>query len=208
MARIEFVAPLPGRAGRSPQKEDAMRGALVVMVGFALAVAACASSGSEGSPQAGEGGSNEPVASTSGGDQGGRGSVIDPQSPGQASVSVDGVEYRFDGAPLIACTMVDGFSYSFVSEDGKVTLAAGGQDFGESGWGGSIKFTMTGDEPDPASGELGFVTYIVFLKDVDASAMALDGESMSFRGPMWKQTPGSTPPGDEAGTGTVSVTCP
>lgn len=182
-----------------------MRRFLILVSGIGLVAAACGSASPEASQPAGGG---SPAASTDAGNQGGGGTVIDPQPPGHAAVAVDGVEYTFAEPPLVVCTMEDGFSYTFTSEDGKVTLAAGGQDFGESGWGGSINFTTTDDEPDPGSGELGFVKYVVFLKDVDGSAMAFEGDSMSFRGPMWKQTPGSAPPGEDAGIGTISVTCP
>jgi hypothetical protein len=194
-----------------------VRRARILSLGLMLVVSACGSGDAgggadESSDPAGPGstpagGDASAPAESSGAGPGG-GAVINPQPPGQASVSVDGVEYTFEGEILIVCSIGDGFNYTFSAEDGRVTLAAGGQDLGDAGWGGSINFTVNDEEPDPDSGELVFVKYVVFLPDVDGSTMAFDGNSMSFSGPMLKQTPGSDPPGEDVGTGTVSVTCP
>ena len=186
-----------------------MRRITIPVAGIILAVAACAGgNGPAASQPAGGGGGGEPTAPANGGNTGVGGNVIDPQPPGHAKVSVDGVEYTFESPVLLTCRIGDGFSYSFFSDDGLVTLVAGAQDLGEHGWGGNITFTVTDAEPDPESGEQVFVTYVVFMPDVAASTMAFEGNSMSFSGPMLKQTPGSVPPGEDAGTGTISVTCP
>lgn len=171
-----------------------MRRTTILAAGLMLVVTACGSGGTGG----------DPGSSADDGASGSSGNVIDPPPPGQATVSVDGLELTFEEPGAVPCSIADGeFGFSFRIGDNEITIGAGGTRFDEVGWGGSIMLVVANPEGEP-----GPVTYVVFLRDIDESDVAFDGSSMSYSGPMLKQTPGSDPPGEEIGTGTISATCP
>lgn len=140
-------------------------------------------------PADGGGNGAEPsVAASLGG-----GSVVDPQPAGQASVSVDGIEVTLDELGATSCSIGDGeFGFSFVTADNAMTLGAGGVFTDGSGWTGQLRLVVA----DP------YNEYVVDLTQVDASNLAFSGRSMSYQGPWIRGA------GEDAGTGTVSVTCP
>ena len=184
--------------------EDQVRGTTIIAVAILLALAACgpgdAGGGAVETPDAGA-----PAASTDGSSPGNGGDVIKPQPPGQASASVGGLEFTFTEPGAVACALApEEFAFSFRIGDNEITIGAGGTRFGDDiGWGGSIIIVVANPEAEP-----GPIQYAVFLRDIDESTLAFDGSSMSFSGPMLKQAPGGEPPGEDAGTGIVSVTCP
>lgn len=140
------------------------------------------------------------------GNAGNGGKVVDAPSPGQATASVDGKDFSFELPGGVACNIAnDEFSFSFRIGDNEVTLGGGGFFQGNSEWGGFI--TIAVGEPE---GEQGPVQYLASLADHGASALAFDGNSMSYAGPMQKQPPndGSNPLPIDVGDGTISVTCP
>lgn len=134
----------------------------------------------------------------------GDGAVISPPPPGQATVSVDGLELTLTEPGGLDCSISeDSFSYSFRVGDNEVTLGAGANQ-SDQGWLGAIEVVVA--NPEDGAGP---VSYFPDLVANDAG-IAVDGESMSYAGPMQKQPPqdGSNPAPVDAGDGTISVTCP
>jgi len=169
-----------------------------------LAVSGCESGGEGGEAPEPVGGDDPgpSVPATTGGGGGaapsqpssaGGGSVVDPQPPGQASVSVDGVDVTLEELGATACSIgKDEFGFSFRTGDNAITLGAGGIYTDGSGWSGALMLTVV----DP------YNEYFVDLAMVDESTLAFSGSSMSYQGPWIRGA------GEDAGTGTVSVTCP
>ena len=134
---------------------------------------------------------------------GGGGAVVDPQPPGQAMVMVDGQEYTLNEPGAIACTIgQDAITFSFRIGDNEVTLG-GGANQNDNEWLGGIDLRIA----NPA-GEPGPINYSPDLA-AHGDGIAVDGESMSYSGPMRKQpaNDGSNPPPIDVGDGTISVTC-
>jgi len=145
-----------------------------------------------------------PAQSDAGGGAASGGSVVNPQPPGQGVMSVAGLEYTFTEPGGVACAISDGeFSFSFRQGDNEVTIGGGGFYTGGYGWGGGITLIVANPEGEP-----GPVHYTIPLPDIDESALAFDGSSMSYSGPVVKRVPGGAQEGEDAGSGTVSVTCP
>jgi hypothetical protein len=165
-----------------------------LIIGLALAVAAC---GGEGD-SVGDGGGSVPGAGSGGG------GVVDVQPAGQATASVDGQELTLEVSPALDCIITEeSVTFAFWVGDNNVVLG-GGANLYEEGWLGNIDLRIA----DPV-GEPGPITYFPDLA-VNGSGVAIDGNSMSYSGPMLKQPPndGNNPDPVEAGTGTFSVTCP
>jgi hypothetical protein len=147
-------------------------------------------------------------AQSDGGDGGtavasGGAEVVDPQPPGQAKAVVDGREFTFTEPGALDCLIAEGsLTFSFRIGDNEVTLGAGANR-SDTGWLGSIDLRIA--NPD---GEDGPVSYFPDLA-ANGDAVAIDGNSMSYSGPMQKQPPndGSNPPPIDIGNGTISVTC-
>ncbi len=175
----------------------------ILGVAIMLIVVACGS-GDTGGGAAQTADPAGPAQSDAGGGASSGGSVVNPQPPGQAAMSVAGLDYTFTEPGGVACVIKDGeFSFSFRQGDNEVTLGGGGFYSGGTGWGGAI--TLIVANPD---GEQGPVNYSAALPKVDESTLAFDGNSMSYNGPMRKLVPGGEFEGEDAGTGSVSVTCP
>lgn len=131
------------------------------------------------------------------------GAVENKQPAGQATASVDGLEFTLTESPALTCAITDeAITFAFWIGDNEVTLG-GGANLYDTGWLGAV--TLTVANPD---GEAGPITYYPDLA-ANGSTIAIDGSSMSYSGPMLKQpaNDGSQPPPVDAGEGTFSVTC-
>lgn len=131
------------------------------------------------------------------------GDVVDPQEPGHATVTVEGKEYSLDVSPAVDCSIAaEAVTFAFWVGDNSVVLG-GGANLYEDGWLGSIDLRIS--EPEGQNGP------IAYFPDQDSlsDGIAVDGDSMSYSGPMMKQPPndGSNPPPVDVGSGTISVTC-
>jgi hypothetical protein len=169
---------------------------MTVLLALALVLAAC------GGGDSGEDDTDTGTESNESGDSGsGSGDVVDQQPAGQAYASVDGQEFTFDTPGPSDCIIEpEILTFSFVIGDNSVTLA-GGANLYEDGWLGNVNLRLINDEGLP-------VSYYPDDGAMDAG-VAIDGDSMSFSGPMLMQPPndGSNPPPVSAGDGTISVTC-
>lgn len=167
----------------------------VVFVALALVAAAC---GGEGGSDDG-GGDGDSDAGSAGG-----GGVVDAQPPGQAIASVDGQEFTLEVSPALDCAISEeSITFAFWVGDNSVVLGGGANHY-DDGWLGGIDLRIA--EPE---GEPGPVAYFPDLT-VNGGGIAIDGDSMSYSGPLMKQPPndGSNPPPEVVGDGTFSVTCP
>lgn len=172
---------------------------LCALVALMLVVGACGGG-------AGDGGASGDDAASGDNGSGGSGDagLVDEQAPGQATVSVDGKEYALEVSPAVDCNIAeDAITFAFWVGDNSITLG-GGANLYEDGWLGSID--LTDYEPEDGDGP------VSYFPDTDAldDGIAVDGDSMSYSGPMMKQPPndGSNPPPVDVGNGTISVTCP
>jgi hypothetical protein len=159
------------------------------------------------------GGGAEPEGATGGtggataapaGDQGGAGStgdVVNPQPPGQAAASVDGQEFTFNTPGGLACSVTDEeWVFSFIIGDNEVTIGGGATNDGGDWW-GSLSLRVVGDD--------GTTEYVAKLLD-NPTGIAVDGDSVSYSGPMEKYSP--APPGElpqpvDVGDGVFTATC-
>ena len=118
-------------------------------------------------------------------------------------VMVDGQEYTLTDPGAIACTIEqDSLTFSYRIGDNEVTLG-GGANLYDTGWLGGVDLRVA----NPAS-EPGPINYFPDLA-AHGDAVAIDGASMSYSGPMQKQpaNDGSNPPPIDVGDGTISFTC-
>ena len=174
-----------------------MRRTLILVAAMVLVLGAC------GGDDAGNTSADDTVQGNSTGEASTGGVIVEPQPPGQAMVMVDGQEYTLTDPGALACTIEqDAITFSFRVGDNEVTLG-GGANLYDDGWLGGVDLRVA----NPA-GEPGPISY---FPDVAAhgDGIAVDGESMSFSGPMQKQpaNDGSNPPPIDVGDGTISVTC-
>lgn len=186
-----------------------MRGRSVATLVLVLVLAACGDPG-PGGPASNDipSGAGAEDASSEGdggaGDLGDSGEVIDPQPRGQAAVSVDGQEWAFTEPGATECRIAaDAIGFSFRIGDNEITLGAGANLYDDLGWLGAIDLRVA--NPEGADGP---ITYFPDLA-ANGAGIAIDGNSMSYSGPMQKQPPndGTNPPPEDVGDGTISVTC-
>jgi len=181
-----------------------MRRLMIVLL--ALAMTACGGGGSDDA--ATDTGTDDTVAGSESDDGGNGGSssgqVVDPQPPGQATVSVDGQEFMFHTLGPSDCIIeTDRLNFAFVIEETSATLAAGAN-LTDDGWQGDIKLRILDEEGKPVQYYLQSAEGLMIQ-----GTIAVDGDSMSFSGPMEMQPPndGSNPPPVDVGDGTISATC-
>ena len=135
------------------------------------------------------------------------GEVVDRAAPGRATAAVDGLAFDFELPGGLACSISDdAITFSYRIGDNEVVLG-GGANRADDGWIGGIDLRIA--NPD---GEPGPIAYYPAPGDdgiIDGSRVAVDGDSMSYSGPMLKQPPndGTNPPPVDAGDGTISATC-
>lgn len=134
-------------------------------------------------------------------DGGGARGVVDPQPAGSAIAVVDGQEFAFDLPGGLACQVSeDEFSFSFRIGDNEVVVGGGAtQSNGE--WFGSVSLDVFAD-----NNVTGYSANIID----NPSAIAIEGNSVSYSGPMEKLVPtgdGSVPQPEDVGNGTISFTC-
>ena len=129
--------------------------------------------------------------------------VVQQQTSGTALVTVDGLEFMFTEPGGLACSISsDAITFSYRIGDNEVTLGGGANRYDE-GWLGSIDVRVAepGTEPGP-------VSYYPLL-DENGDGIAIDGDSMSYSGPMVRQpaNDGSQPEPVDVGDGVISATC-
>ena len=190
-----------------------MKRMLVVVLSTVALVVACGNddggetSPSEAAAQADTSSADdEAVEGDGGGDDASGGAVAEPAPSGQATASVDGVELAFEEVLTSGCSISEErITYAFVAADGVTTLA-GGLNRIDGAWLGSIAI----DVPNPdGEGILGYYPAPTNDGTLEDGAVAVDGSSMSYSGPMLLQpvNDGSNPPPISVGEGTVSATC-
>ncbi len=208
-----------GFADRKARKVGSMKRNLVgwpAVLALTLTLTACGDDGSDnGEAGVGPNGGASAAAQSggaSGGDgdtsgAGGSGVVVDPASPGQATARVDGLELTFELPGALGCSISDdSITYSYRIGDNEVTLGAGFNRV-DGGWMGSIDLSVRDPEGEP--GPIGYYPAPGQQGVLEESLIAVDGQSMSYSGPMLKQpaNDGSLPAPVDVGTGTVSATC-
>lgn len=195
-----------GRRSRS------VRSVLVLFAVAVMLLGACGGNDGDEESTSGAIGSDGDEASDEGGssgDDGGAtsGAVVDPAPPGQATVSVDGLDLSFEVPGALACSIgEESITFSYRIGDNEVTLGAGANRYDE-GWLGGFDLSIA--NPDGEQGPIGYYPAPGENGILDGSLFAIDGASMSYSGPMLKQpaNDGSNPPPVDVGTGTISATC-
>ena len=134
----------------------------------------------------------------------GGGAIVNPQPAGQASVTIEGLDYTMQEPGALDCTISDdAITFSFRIGDNEVTLGAGANLY-DTGWLGNIEVRVANPPSEPGP--------IIYYPDLTANGdrLVIDGSSASYAGPMKKQpaNDGSNPPPVDVGDGTISVTCP
>jgi hypothetical protein len=169
----------------------------------AIVVLGACGGGAEPEGTAGGGGAGGATAApaSDGGGAGSTGEVVNRQPPGQGFVSVDGQEFTFTTRGGIDCTVTDEeWSFSFIIGDNEVTVGGGAtNDDGE--WWGSLSMRVVADD--------GTTEYVAKLLD-NPNGIAVDGDSVSYAGPVEKYPP--APPGElpepiDVGDGVFTATC-
>jgi hypothetical protein len=182
---------------------------LLLPVASMVLIAACA--GESGPESTTSDGGGDPAAATAatgdggtgdGGTGGGTGGgVVNPQPPGQGAASVDGQEFTFNTPGGIACSVTpEEFSFSYIIGDNEVTIGGGASIQGGQ-WFGSLSMRVTSDDQT--------IEYVAQLND-NPDAVAVDGNSVSYAGPMEKflpAPPGELPQGIDVGSGVFTTTC-
>jgi len=165
-----------------------------------IVLAACGGSTETDGSTGGSGGEGA-APTAAGGGAGSGGGVVDKQPPGTGYASVDGQEQTFTTPGGIPCKVTDEeFSFSFIQGDNEVTIG-GGASIQANGWFGSLSMRIVMDD--------GVIEYSAQIND-NNDAVAVDGNSVSYAGPMVKYLP--APPGQlpepiDIGDGVFSATC-
>jgi hypothetical protein len=178
---------------------------LALLAALALVIAGCSgdSSDEEPSTESPSAVSQEDMSAddASGGSSGG--AVVQQQAAGTALASVEGLEYTFTMPGGVACSISEeAVTFSYRIGDNEVTLG-GGANLYDDGWLGSIDLRVANPSSEP-----GPITYYPDLGE-NGDGIAIDGDSMSYSGPMLKQpaNDGSLPEPVDVGDGVISVSC-
>jgi hypothetical protein len=109
------------------------------------------------------------------------------------------LEYRFDTAGGLDCeTSAEEFSFSYTIGDNEVVMG-GGASISGGQWFGSLTLQLFGED--------GVTEYVAQVVD-HPEAIAVDGDSVSYSGPMEKLVPGGAPGESiDVGDGIFSSTC-
>ena len=180
-----------------------------------LTLTACGDDGGSGGPEVVTDGGASAAAQSGGaqaddGDTSGAGVsgvVVEPASPGQATARVDGLELAFELPGALGCSISDdSITYSYWIGDNEVTLGAGLNRV-DGGWMGSIDLSVANPEGEP--GPIAYYPAPGQQGALEGPLIAVDGQSMSYSGPMVKQpaNDGNNPAPVDVGTGTISATC-
>ena len=149
-----------------------------------VAIVVLGACGGGAEPEGNTGGAGGATAAPAGdgGGGGSTGDVVNRQPPGQAAVSVDGQEFTFTTPGGIACSVTDEeWSFSFIIGDNEVTVGGGAtNDDGE--WWGSLSLRVVADDRT--------TEYVAKLVD-NPAAVAVDGDSVSYAGPVDEVPAGS-----------------
>ena len=167
----------------------------------AIVVLGACGGGAEPADTTGGAGGATAAPAGDGGGGGSTGDVVNRQPPGQATASVDGQEFTLTAPGGLACSVTDEeWGFSFIIGDNEVTVG-GGATASDGGWFGSLSLRVVADD--------GTTEYVARLID-NPAAIAVDGASVSYSGPMDKYPP--APPGElpqpiDVGDGVISATC-
>jgi len=176
-----------------------MRRLLLPVVSMAMLAACGGATETDGTGEGSGGGAAAPTTAGGGASSGGQ--VVDRQPPGTGYASVDGQEYTFTTPGGVACKVSDDeFSFSFIQGDNEVTIGGGGS-IQANGWFGSVSMRIISANDS--------TEYAAQIND-NPDAVAVDGSSVSYSGPMVKYLP--APPGElpepiDVGNGVFSATC-
>jgi hypothetical protein len=157
--------------------------------------------GGEPDGTTGEPGGGTAAPTTDGGGTGSTGNVVNRQPPGQGAASVDGQEFTFNTPGGLACKVTgEDFAFSFIIGDNEIAMG-GGASISGGQWFGNLSLQIYADD--------GVTEYSAKLID-NPSGIAIDGNSVSYSGPMEKFTP--APPGElpeavDVGEGVFTATC-
>ena len=181
------------------------RSTLVLLLILLLAACGGDSGGSASDTDSGDSGTTTSDASgsaeTDSANGGSGGDVVDAPPAGQAFASVDGQEFTFDLPGGLPCEVSeDEFNFSFRIGDNEVVVGGGATRLNDE-WFGSITLSIFADND--------VTEYSANVVD-NPSAVAVDGASASYSGPMQKIAPtddGSAREPEDVGNGTISFTC-
>lgn len=189
-----------------------MKRIMTLLFALALVLAACGGgdsgddngidTGTDGTTAGAE--SSDDNGSNGGDSDSSSGEVVDPQPPGQATVSVDAQELVFDTLGPSDCIIeTDRLQFAFVNEETSATIGAGAN-LTDDGWQGDILVRIIDEEGLPVQYYLQSAEGLMIQ-----GTIAVDGDSMSYSGPMEMQPPndGSNPPPVDVGDGTISASC-
>jgi hypothetical protein len=165
-----------------------------------LALAACGGATETVDSGAGAGGGGA-APTAAGGAAGSGGEVVNRQPPGTGYASVDGQELTLDTPGGLACKVTDDeFGFSFIRGDNEIGFG-GGASISGGQWFGSLTLQFFGED--------GATVYAAKVVD-HPEGIAVDGNSVSYAGPMTLSTP--APAGEvsepvDIGDGVFSATC-
>lgn len=172
---------------------------LALLTALIMAIAACGGSGTD--PET-EGDQNAPAQDSDGGEREAppvSPDVVDRQPSGQAHVVVDGLDYTFDTFGPSDCNVESfQFGFSFIIGENEVSLTGGGTSNIQE-WATNLAMRVFNATDDGAP-----VTYANPVGS-GSDGLAIDGNSVSYSGPIEKKVPNADPV--DVGEGTISVTC-
>lgn len=180
---------------------------LALLIAIALILAACggddggASEEASGGDSSNGGTSDNDSAQSDDGGAAPSGDVVNQQAPGEAYVSVDGLEFTLTESGALDCVISpEVLTFALWIGDNTTTLG-GGANLYDDGWLGDILLRVIDEDGLP-------VAYYPDEGGLD-NYLAISGDSMSYSGPMLMKPPndGTNPPAESVGDGIISVTC-
>jgi hypothetical protein len=175
-------------------REDYMLRSRVTMVAALVVLTAACGSGEEGDT-ASDSASNGTRVEEQGESDSSSGAVVNPASPGQATVTLEGEDYTLDTIGPVGCTIEgSAFEFSFLMGDNEINLVGGG-DASASTFNFNLSFQEEG----------GITQYAADHLSGDSGTLTVDGSSMSYVGSMSELVEGGER--ESVGEVTISATC-
>jgi hypothetical protein len=179
---------------------DVVKRVLLILGCFALVLSACGGADGAGTNDTASGQVDQP-SNTGGDGESASDDVVNRQPSGRGYASVDGVEYTFDTPGGQDCRVAaDDFGFSYIIGDNEVVFGGGASVSGGQ-WFGTITLRVFADN--------NVTTYTALVVD-NPDGIAIDGDSVSYSGPMEKTAPnpdGSVGDPVDVGEGVFSSTC-